>query len=406
MALFTSSLRLCRERSAGSLSSAMQLLIHDSPDSPVFQAGWLPVYGRSTYLRALQQGSGPDSHFVFPEIRVDGEVVALGCFQELHLSREAFFELGQWFPNESGLIQRLEHAFKGLISKREGVMKILVAGNCQISGPYGLFFHPDFPLSLRAELWSALLRRLSADAGTYSITLIKDIPEQGADYKVFSNAGDFNETRALPVMKMEIQPEWQRFDDYLKALSAKYRIRAKAALKKGQPLELQLWGRAELSQHGERIMELYEQVFARAQFRLRKIDLSYFLSLFDLDPDFRFRVWLHQGKPVGFSTLLLNGKQADAHLVGIDYEANKSFSLYLNILYQYVSDAIELRMRTLDLGRTAMEIKSSVGAVPVNYPVFVKLKNPLLNSLACLLAGKSDPEPWIQRHPFRQEEQA
>ncbi len=404
MAFFTSSLRLCRERNAGSLSSAMQLLIHDSPESPVFEADWLPIYGRSNYLNALQLGSGGDSYFLFPEIRVDGEVIALGCFQELHLSREAFFELGQWFPNERGLIQRMENTFKSLISKREGLIKILVAGNCQISGPYGLFFHPNFPLSLRAEVWASLLGRLSADAGTYSITLIKDIPELGADYRVFSNLSDFNETRALPVMKMEIKHDWQQFDDYLKALSAKYRIQAKAALKKGLQLEHQLWGKAEVAQHGERIMELYEQVFARAQFRLRKVDLSYFLSLFDLGPDYRFHVWLHQGQPVGFSTLLLNGKQADAHLVGIDYEANKSFSLYLNILYQYINDAIVLRTRTLDLGRTAMEIKSSVGAVPVNYPVFVKLKNPLLNSLACLLAGKSETEPWVQRHPFRQEE--
>lgn len=406
MALLTSPLRLCRERMVDSSALAVEFRFHSNPENPVFQLDWLPVYGRMTYLSALQRGTGEAGHFQFPEVRMDGEVVAVGCFQELHLKRDEFFELGQWFPNERGLVQRLENTFKSIISKRDGVMKILVAGNCQISGPYGLFFHPDFPLSRRAGVWTSLLKRLAADAGPYSIVLVKDITEDGPEYAAFSRQSDYNETRALPVMQMEIQPDWTRFEDYLQAMSAKYRIRAKAALKKGQELEVKLWGRAEVEQHATRIMELYEQVFTKAQFRLRKVDIAYFLSLFDLEPDFRFRVWLHKGIPVGFSTLLVNGKQGDAHLVGLDYASNRQFSLYLNMLYQYVSDAIDLRLRVLDLGRTAMEIKSSVGAVPVNYPVFVKLKNPVLNSLACMLAGKSEPEPWVQRHPFRDENAA
>lgn len=401
MALLTSPLRLCRERMVDSSVSAIEFNFHSSPEAAVFQLDWLPVYGRKTYLKALQNGTGEAGYFQFPEVRVDGEVVALGCFQELHLTRDEFFQLGQWFPNERGLVQRLENTFKSIISKRDGVMKILVAGNCQISGPYGLFFHPDFPLSKRAEVWTTLLKRLASDFGPYSIVLVKDISEDGPEYTGFSRLSDYNETRALPVMQMEIQHDWTRFEDYLQAMSAKYRIRAKAALKKGQELDVQLWGRAEVEQNAGRIMELYEQVFAKAQFRLRKVDIAYFLSLFHLEPDFRFRVWLHKGVLVGFSTLLVNGKQGDAHLIGLDYASNKQFSLYLNMLYHYVHDAIEMKLRVLDLGRTAMEIKSSVGAVPVNYPVFVKLKNPVLNSLACMLAGKSEPEPWVQRHPFR-----
>jgi hypothetical protein len=99
--------------------------------------------------------------------------------------------------------------------------------------------------------------------------------------------------------------------------------------------------------------------------------------------------------------MIMDYDRADAHLIGLNYETNKSHSLYLNMLYQYVEDSISAQVKVLDLGRTAMEIKSTVGAIPVDLSVYLKLKNPLLNGLACMLAGSSSSEAWVQRHPFK-----
>jgi hypothetical protein len=50
-----------------------------------------------------------------------------------------------------------------------------------------------------------------------------------------------------------------------------------------------------------------------------------------------------------------------------------------------------------------MEIKSTVGAVPVEFQPLVKIRNTILSGLTCVLMENSSPEPWIQRHPFREE---
>lgn len=62
------------------------------------------------------------------------------------------------------------------------------------------------------------------------------------------------------------------------------------------------------------------------------------------------------------STALINGRNYCAHLVGIEYSKNKSLCLYQRILYDYIDEAIKAGCNVLNLGRDALEIKSTVGA--------------------------------------------
>jgi len=123
----------------------------------------------------------------------------------------------------------------------------------------------------------------------------------------------------------------------------------------------------------------------------------------ELGEHFQFKVYLNNDVLIGFTTFFIGENQSDAHLIGIDYSANKQFSLYQNMLYDYIEEGIKVQTKSIDFGRTAMEIKSTIGAVPVESQVLVKMRNPLLNGLACLLMDSSAPVPWIQRHPFRED---
>jgi len=392
-----------QESGAVEIHLPIEIKVADFPDPSIYNVDVFGIYGSYAYLVALSKTSGEFGKFIYPQIFIDGKLIAAGCFQELHLNREKLNELGRLFSADSSWTIKLESLLKGLLGAKSKSLKVLIAGNCQVSGPYGLFFIETLTEKQQLSVWQQLIQFIESELDPYSILLVKDLNGKSDQMDLMWRRDNFTSTQALPVMQMQIMPQWESFSDYIAAMGSKYRIRAKAARKKGRELVVQRWNSQQVAEHIIDIMNLYQQVYQRARFRLQKVNEDYFLNLSMLESDkFIFNAWLQNGQLVGFSTMLLDQKRADAHLIGLNYDTNKSHSLYLNMLYQYVEDAILSRVELLDLGRTAMEIKSTVGAIPVDLSVYMKLKNPLLNGLACMMAGSTAPETWIQRHPFRQ----
>ena len=362
------------------------------------------LYASSNYKEALIDGSGGKSNFIRPEVYLNGRMVACGCFQELVLYKEDLDEMGRLFGGDGKLSIKIESLFKALVNCRNGRkgLRILIAGNAQISGSYGMFFRPEVGEELQAKIWAEVINQCEISFGPFSIHLIKDFTEdQGFLIQEFRKGG-FRKLQSLPIMTMSISSDWNTFKDYLAAMSSKYRIRAKAARKKGLGLKRQTWGVDEIAAQLPEIEELYRNVYNKARFRLFRINANYFLKLKEnLGDKMHFNAYLVDNQLKGFSTFIFHDDQADAHLIGIDYEANQQYSLYQNMLYDYIELGIEKRVPRIDFGRTAMEIKSTVGAVPEYLHVLVKIKNPLLNSLTGILVN-SEPKPdWIQRHPFK-----
>jgi len=390
------------EMPSGRVDLPLEFKLTYEPEPEIYQASSFGIYGSFEYLQALSKSAGELGSFIYPKVYINGKMIAAGCFQELHLNREKLNDLGRIFAADSSWALRLEGAVKGLLGAKSKSMKVLIAGNCQVSGPYGLFFNREVNEENQQFIWQQLIQYIENDLYPYSIVLVKDLGNRSAEMDASWRRDSFTATQVLPVMQMAIDPNWKSFEDYLAAMGSKYRIRAKAARKKGKELEVQRWNTEQIHEKIESIMDLYDQVYQRARFRLQRVSKDYFVELSRLDPGkFIFNAWLEAGVLVGFSTMILDYDRADAHLIGLNYETNKSHSLYLNMLYQYVEDSISAQVKVLDLGRTAMEIKSTVGAIPVDLSVYLKLKNPLLNGLACMLAGSSSSEAWVQRHPFK-----
>ena len=329
------------------------------------------------YINALVTGAGERGRFLYPSIVIDGETIAAGCFQELVFYKDELDNLGRLFSSDSKLTQAIESILKALVQlgKEKKGIRILIAGNCQVAGPYGVCFAPNINEQEKAQCWTTILKEAETQFGSYSMVLVKDFTSE--DQVIIDNllTEGYRKIPTLPVMRFDLHSSWKNFDDYTAALASKYRIRTKAARKK-----------------------------FKARFRLYRINTDYFIKLkVELDEHFQFKVYLHKDKLIGFTTFFIGENQSDAHLIGIDYSANKEFSLYQNMLYDYIEEGIKAQTKSIDFGRTAMEIKSTIGAVPVESQVLVKIRNPLLNGLACLLMDSSAPAPWIQRHPFRDE---
>lgn len=363
-------------------------------------------YFNHGYLNALVVGSGERGRFLYPSIVKNDETIAAGCFQELVLYRDELDNLGRLFSSDSKLTLAIESILKSLVQlgrEKKGI-RILIAGNCQVTGPYGVCFAPNLSDNEKASIWASILKDAESKYGPYSIVLAKDftVKEQFIIDELINQG--YRRIPTLPVMRFTLNPQWITFEDYTGALASKYRIRTKAARKKFAPIITENWTAEKIQEHELEINALYQHVFSKARFRLYRINSDYFIKLkIELGANFQFKAYLHDGKLIGFTTFFIGRFQSDAHLIGIDYSANKQFSLYQNMLYDYIEAGIHAQTQSIDFGRTAMEIKSTIGAVPEESHVLVKMRNPLLNGLACLLMDSSSPEPWIQRHPFRED---
>jgi hypothetical protein len=178
-------------------------------------------------------------------------------------------------------------------------------------------------------------------------------------------------------------------------------------LQKAGGLTTEYWDSVQIRANSKQIHLLYSEVYKRAKFRIQPVSEAYIPALAESFPDgrFRFIAWKDGDKLIGFSTAFINQDQFDAHLIGMDYTYNRSHSLYLNMIYRYIQDALELRANLVDFGRTAMEIKSTAGAVPQELDVWFRLRSGVGNKLAKRLAPKLKSELWIQRHPFKETNQ-
>jgi hypothetical protein len=70
-------------------------------------------------------------------------------------------------------------------------------------------------------------------------------------------------------------------------------------------------------------------------------------------------------------------------------------------LYDFVDEAIQAGCTELRLGRTAEEIKSTIGAMPVNMTLYLNHGNILKNALLKPILCQIKPTEYPHRFPFK-----
>jgi hypothetical protein len=151
------------------------------------------------------------------------------------------------------------------------------------------------------------------------------------------------------------------------------------------------------------IMEkLYLNVQKKAPVRIARVHGHYFLELKKhLKNEFAVRAYFLEDKMIAFTTGLIHARHYEAHFIGLDYHFNKSHALYQNMLYDFIHEAIKSNARELVFGRTAMEIKSTAGAVAHPLVSYIKLSSKLLNRLIKPFIPNEENKNWIPRSPFK-----
>lgn len=299
--------------------------------------------------------------------------------------------------------QELSYRLAGVMNFR-----LLVIGNLLLSGEHAFLFDEDLlSRSQGIELMIQYLPQIRSQLEVQekrglSGVLIKDL---GSPLQSHERQGLMHQVTFQPSMSLQLRNEWNLTEDYLADLQSKYRVRARRAFKKAKDIQIREWSLEEIQRKKEELHALYRAVADKATFNMLHLQAEYLPSLKEeLGPGFRFFGYeSKEGELLGFCTLIQNGKAYDAHFLGLDEKSNREHQLYLNMLFDMLGQAIKRSdITSIVFGRTALEIKSSIGAIAEDMYCYIKHFNPVFNLVIGWLIRKYDPvEEWQARHPFK-----
>jgi predicted N-acyltransferase len=196
---------------------------------------------------------------------------------------------------------------------------------------------------------------------------------------------------------------YRDFDAYLGAMSTKYRTRAKRAFKKAEAIERRELTSADIQQEAGKMYELYREVATNAGFNMVDLNQHYMTALHQaMNGQFRVFGYYLNGELVSYCTTLLNHQELEAHFLGYNKAFNHEYQLYLNMLYDMIRVAFDSGCNKVVFARTALEIKSSVGAEPEQLLCYLCHQNGIINKFTSTVLDYLKPtEEWQQRHPFK-----
>jgi predicted N-acyltransferase len=360
------------------------------------------------FLNVLEKESPENMRFHYAIIYRSGKPAAITYFQVIDFSSESF---GSMVDDESKeftcvitdyLKKYLTNHIKRSADKIN--MRLLICGNAYVSGEHGFTCLPEIN---KTEVVDALadviylIGRAEKLRGNISAVLIKDFYSDSLGHAAELEEYKYHDFLVEPNMIVDVQ--WDSFDEYLNAMSKKYRNRAKTILKKGIAIERKVLDADDIEKNSKRLLQLFNNVHLKAKFRLASLTPGYFAELKRTMGDkFNFVAYYHSNQLVGFRSTFMLKNAVEAHFIGLDYTVNKELELYQNILYDYIQEAIDNKKQQVFLGRTASEIKSTVGAEAYQLTCYIRHRNSLSNRIIKPFVDYLKPSEWVPRNPFKE----
>ena len=355
------------------------------------------VFLQTPYLSVLERSAPVNMECFYIGIFENSELIGVSLAQYLDLNKlESFGERDKCFKT---LIRNF--IFKNFASHT------LFLGNNMITGQNGYVFSKEIDFNHISEILLQSADEITLYFKKKGITIhlvsFKDFYDHCSvelkKYR-FSNVYEFN---TQPNMIFYLDEKWKSIDDYVAALSKKYRDQFKRARKKFDGIQVKNLSYEEVLQNEEQIYDLYHYVAKNAPFNTFFLSKNHFSTLKGQCGN-RFQIFGYflNEELVGFHTLLLNDETLETYFLGYNEHIQKENMLYLNMLYNMTEYGIEHSFKRIIFGRTALEIKSSIGATPVQMSGFIYHNNKLINRFIGKIFKNLEPElHWQQRHPFK-----
>lgn len=349
------------------------------------------------YLQVLTESSPTNLHHYFIGIYANDELVGK-CLGQ-------FIDLGQ-LSSFGERDNQLKSAIRTFLFKQFSA-NLLIIGNNMLTGQHAFAFqnHVD-PSQFLATLKLAELDiqdQLRSQGKRVDLCIYKDFDEKDLpnfEIPEFLSAYKFS---SQPNMVLQIDPLWKTEEDYVAALTKKYRDQCKRCRKKAHNLVSRKMSLEDMVRFESDIHALYLHVANHAPFNTFFLPENHFSRLkANLKEDFTCLGYFENEQLIGFSTLIDNGETMETYFLGYDEKVQKEKMLYLNMLYDMIANSIQVGSKFVNFGRTALEIKSSVGALDKTMVGFMRHRNTWIQrNLKTIFQIVEPTVLWKPRNPFK-----
>ncbi|MFC6096928.1 8-amino-7-oxononanoate synthase [Flavobacterium qiangtangense] len=355
------------------------------------------IFLSKNYLQVLEKSAPENMSCHFIGLFKDEKLVGIALSQFLNLN------LLQSFGERD---KCLKTSVRNFIFKNFS-SHVLFIGNNMLTGQNAFYFSPEinFQEALKSlKKASEALKDIYKNKGLkIHLTSFKDFSEEEITSFEKATFDGYYKFSTQPNMVFEIKENWKNFDDYVADLSKKYRDQFKRSRKKSEGITKQKMDLDAIIKHEKTIYDLYFHVAKNAPFNTFFLAKNHFRVFKELLGDkFLFYGYFIDNNLVGFNTLIKNGDSMDTYFLGYDDQIQKEKMLYLNMLYDMIGYSINQGFKEIVFARTALEIKSSVGAKPVEMFGFIQHSNSLINKKIDKIFDYLEPKTeWQERNPFK-----
>jgi hypothetical protein len=360
------------------------------------------IFLQTPYFEGLESVSPKNISWFYLGVFKERELVGVAVIQRVELYLEDIFRNYK----DSCYRQKFKHFVSKILRGN-----MLVVGNLMHTGQHGIYFDSNAisQSEFLKSIYTALdeLKAIIKEKHKKHIRIIvfKDYFEDDSIHSQaeFFMSNKLHKVSVQPNMIMDIRPNWNNLDAYLADMTTKYRQRFKVARKKAGFIVKKELTLHEIEQQSDQLYKLYKTVSDNAKINTFIIPKGHFCALKqELDRNFRVFGYYLEDTLIGFYTLILNNSILETYFLGYDESHQYKNQLYLNMLYDMADFAIENKFKSIVYARTAMEIKSSIGAKPRKMQVYLKHTNYAMNLfLKRILKLMNPKQEWDERHPFK-----
>ena len=269
---------------------------------------------------------------------------------------------------------------------------ILVNGCPNLTGDFRFVSKPDDLDD--ADALVAALRKLK-NVIDFDAVIIKDIHPP-----LKKVPAEFKKFQVDP--NMVVHNTWPSVEAYVAAMRTKYRQRYQSTMRKSAAISMQKLNLTQIAEHKAEINGLLAKVVKQDKFNLEQIPDDYFLRLAGMQ-QFSLYGYFLDDRLVAFRSSLEAADRLIAHYVGFESDVNTEQKIYQRMLYDYVAEGIEKKLPSIHLGRTALEIKSTVGAEREDYFLLFHSDNWFYRTVGNYYVGRLAATEYEARSPFRDE---
>ena len=202
-----------------------------------------------------------------------------------------------------------------------------------------------------------------------------------------------------PVMEVDLKKEWKTFEEYSAALRKKSRTKIRRIIRGSEELILKDLTLEEITELADSLHDLYKQVYDRAGFTLGQLHKEDLITLKKhWGDDFPVIAYYLEDELVGFQCGIATSHTTEAFFVGFKQDENKLHFMYQRMLLEFIKQGIENGASKVAMGRTALDIKSSLGACPKRMVCHMRVDNRIVHMLTRAVAITSSPKiPSLKR---------